>query len=114
VDSLTDADYINPSPELIAKVEARNEYYRLARETTAAKQAQTARRHSLIERHRAYRASNRAWEPPLQKLLADRGLSLHAYVQQQRREHEGYAVTLGRVLDGVETKTQQEEAAPWE
>jgi hypothetical protein len=34
---LTDADFMNPSPELIAKVEARNEHYRLIREKNAAR-----------------------------------------------------------------------------
>lgn len=112
---LTDADFMNPSPELLAKVEARNEHYRLIREKSAAKQAETERCHALIERHKqAYLASNNTWAPALQKLLANRGLSFAAYVQQQRRGDETITDALVRVLDGIETKTQQEESAPWE
>jgi hypothetical protein len=113
---LTDADFMNPSPELLAKVEARNEHYRLIREKSAAKLAETKRCHALIERHKqAYLASpNTDWAPALQKLLANRGLSLPAYVRQQRREDETYIDALARVLDGIETKTPQEESAPWE
>jgi hypothetical protein len=113
---LTDADFMNPSSELLAKVEARNEHYRLIREKKAAEQAETQRRHALIERHKqAYLASpNTDWAPALQKLLANRGLSLPACVRQQRREDETYIDALIRVLDGIETKTQQEEFAPWE
>jgi hypothetical protein len=112
---LTDADFMNPSPELLAKVEARNEHYRLIREKSAAERTETERRHALIKRHKqAYLASNKTWPPALQKLLANRGLSLPAYVRQQRREDETYIEAVVRVLDGIETKTQQEESAPWE
>lgn len=77
---LADADFMNPSPELLAKVEARNEHYRLIREKSAAKQAETERCHALIERHKqAYLASNNTWAPALQKLLANRGLSFAAF-----------------------------------
>jgi hypothetical protein len=37
-----------------------------------------------------------------------------AAVRQQRREDEIYIDALVRVLDGIETKTQQDESAPWE
>lgn len=113
---LTDADFMNPSPELLAKIEARNEHYRLIQEKRAAELTETKRRHALIERHKqAYLASpNTDWASPLRKLLANRGLSLPAYVRQQRREDETYIDALVRVLDGIETKTQQEESAPWE
>ena len=111
---LTDADFMKPSPELLAKVEARNEHYRLIREKSAAKQAETERRHALIERHKQAYLASTDWAPALQKLLANRGLSLPAYVRQQRREDETYIDALVRVLDGIETKTQQEESAPWE
>ena len=77
---LTDADYMNPSPELLALVEARRERYRLIKKERAAEQIETKRRHALI--------ADRA--PALQKLLANRGLSLPAYVRQQRREDETY------------------------
>jgi hypothetical protein len=69
----------------------------------------------VIERHKqAYLASNNTWAPALQKLLANRGLSFAAYVQQQQRGDETITDALVRVLDGIETKTQQEESAPWE
>jgi hypothetical protein len=111
---LTDADFMNPSQELLALVEARAKHYRLIKEKRAAELVETERRHALIERHkRAYLASNNTCAPDLQKLLANRGLSLPAYVRQQRREDETYIDALARVLDGIETKTQQEEFAPW-
>lgn len=111
---LTDADFMNLSPELLAKVGARNEHYRLIREKSAAAQAETERRHALIERHKqAYLATNE-WAPPLQKLLARTGQSLPDYVSQQRREDETYIAALARVLDGIENKTQQKESEPWE
>jgi len=97
-----------------ARLEVRNEHYRLIKGKRAAELVETERRHALIERHKqAYLASN-DWAPALQKLLANRGLSLPAYVRQQRREDETYIDALARVLDGIETKTQQEESAPWE
>jgi hypothetical protein len=106
---LTDADYINPSPELLAKVEARNERHRLAREKSAAKLAETKRR------QRAFLVSiNTDWVPALQKFLANRGISLPEYVRQQRREGETYIGRIARILDGIETKIQQEESAPGE
>jgi hypothetical protein len=85
------------------------------REKSAAVLAETERRHGLFKRHKqAYLASNKTWAPALQKLLANGGLSLPAYVRQQRREDETYIDALARVLDGIEIKTQQEESAPWE
>jgi hypothetical protein len=111
---LTDADFMNPSPELLASVEARAKHYRLIQEKRAAELVETQRRHALIDRYKpAYLASgNSEWPQALQKLLASRGLSLPAYVGQQRRKHETYVDALVRVLDGIEAKTQHEESAP--
>jgi hypothetical protein len=102
---LTDADFMNPSPELLALVEARAKHYRLIKEKRAAELAETKRIHALIGR---YKQAYPDGPPALQKLLANRGLSLPAYVRQQRREDETYIDVLARVLDGIEIKTQQE------
>ena len=57
---MTDADFMNPSPELLAQVEARTKHYRLIKEERAAKSVETERRHALIERYKqAYLASAR-------------------------------------------------------
>ena len=112
---LTDADFMNPSQELLALVEARANRYQLIKKERAAESAETQRRHAPIERHRrAYLASNNTWAPELQKLLTNRGLSLPKYVRQQQRKEETYIDALVRVLDGIETKTPQEESVPWE
>jgi hypothetical protein len=111
---LTDADFMNPSPELLAKVEARNEHYRLIREKSAAELVETERRHALIERHKRAHLATNAWPPALRKLLTRTGQNLPDYVRQQRREDETYMDALVRVLDDIETKTQQVGSAPWE
>jgi hypothetical protein len=107
---LTDADFMNPSPESLALVDARAKHYRLIQEKRAAELVETQRRHALIDRYHV----NSEWPQALQKLLASRGLSLPAYVGQQRLKHETYVDALVRVLDDIEAKTQHEESAPGE
>jgi hypothetical protein len=109
---LTDADFMNPSPELLALLEVRNEHYRLIQEKGATEQAETERCHALIEGYKQYHLAGGDWTPALYELLA--GQSLPDYVRQQRRENETYIDALVRVLDGVETKTRQKESEPWE
>jgi hypothetical protein len=99
--SLTDADFMNPTAEMIAHVAAIKEHYRVVGEKTAKERAETERFHARIERFK------QTATPEHKQAVKERARQLES--QRDRRSGEPFVRYLLQAMDELEN-----ESRPWD